>query len=90
MSEEKTVPQKYKVRGRPNISALEDAGKMASGMSKSPDKDVAHFGEVLARITGKLCELRKAQLAIQKQRAVNRGSKKIFYTSAQASVREDD
>lgn len=81
---------KGKPRGRPNISALEDAGKMASVMSKSPDKDVAHVGEVVARITGKLCESRKEQLEIQKQQAANRGSKKIFYTSAHASAIEDD
>jgi hypothetical protein len=90
MNDEKKVRRKYKPRGRANISALEDAGKEASAMSESPDKDLAHVGEVVARITGKLCKSRKEQLAIQKQNATSRGSKKIFYTSAHASAIEDD
>ncbi len=78
---------KGKPRGRENIPALQKAGDDAALMRESPDEDLSRAGQVMGRLANKLIEMRKEQL--EKLDARNRGSKK-FYTSADASVIDDD
>lgn len=82
---------KYRPKGKPrgpeNIPALQKAGDDALRMSESPDEDLSRAGQALGRLANKLIEMRHEQRA--KREARNRGSKK-FYTSADASVIEDD
>ncbi len=78
---------KGKPRGKENIPALQKAGDDAARMSKSPDEDLSRAGQTIERLANKLMEMRKQQQ--ENLDAHNRGSKK-FYTSADASVIDDD
>jgi hypothetical protein len=82
---------KYQPRGKPrgqeNIPALKKAGDDAARMKESSDEDLSHIGQTIEKLADKLIAMRKEQQ--EKKEAHHRGSKK-FYTSADASVVEDD
>lgn len=81
---------KYRPKGKPrgweNIPALKKAGDDANKMRESSDEDLSRMGQILGRLANKLIEVRHKQQT--KQQAQNRGSKK-FYTSADASAKDD-
>jgi hypothetical protein len=85
---EKICRQRGKPYGKENIPALERAGNDAERLRENPNKDLSRAGQTVGRIVNKLIEMRKEQRA--KEIRDTKGSKKIFYTSAQASVVEDD
>jgi hypothetical protein len=81
------VNTNYQSKHVVNIPALEKARGLALEMKKSSDRDINHSGSVIERLMMRVIEKRKKEL---EKLHTNEGSKKIFYTSAQASAIEDD
>jgi hypothetical protein len=79
--------QKSKPRGRENVAALQKAENDAQRMRGSRDGDLSRMGQAIENIVRKLLAARKEKQA--EQEIKNQGSKKRFYTSADASAKDD-
>lgn len=69
-----------------NVPALQKAENDARRMSKNTDEDLSHIGEVIERITNRLIQTRREKRTAQ---ITDKGTKKRFYTSADASAKDD-
>lgn len=76
-----------KWRARTDIPALEKAGKDAARLQEAPDEDWSHIGQVISRILNKLLERYMDEESIRLENC--RQKKRGFYTSAEASAKDD-
>lgn len=78
--------QKGQPRGRENISALQKAEKDTACLRENPDESLSRMGRVIGRIVAKLIDARREQ---QSTRQSGGEKRKFFYTSAEASAKDD-
>lgn len=80
------MPKRYSRSNRKSdMPALQKAGSAAERFNSSGDEDLAHIGNVLGRIISRAISMRLKEQEKRNQK----GEKRIFYTSAEASAPKD-